>query len=70
MQESGGQGTDPMQCSESGYNTEYPREPGGITDPEYSIQVGVQALADVLSMARVESPVDLDGISLTLQGYN
>ena len=70
MQESGGQGTDPMQCSESGYNTEYPREPGGITDPEYSIQVGVQALADVLSMARVESPVDLDGISLALQGYN
>ncbi len=70
MQESGGQGTDPMQCSESGYNTEYPREPGGITDPEYSIKVGVQALAEVLSMAHVESPVDLDGISLALQGYN
>ena len=70
MQESGGQGTDPMQCSESGYNIEYPREPGGITDPEYSIKVGVQALAEVLSMAHVESPVDLDGISLALQGYN
>ena len=70
MQESGGQGTDPMQCSESGYNTEYPREPGGITDPEYSIKVGVQALAEVLGMAHVESPVDLDGISLALQGYN
>ena len=70
MQESGGQTSDPMQCSESGYNTEYPREPGGITDPEYSIKVGVQTLAEVLDMAGVESPVDLDGISLALQGYN
>ena len=70
MQESGGQTSDPMQCSESGYNTEYPRVPGGITDPEYSIKVGVQTLAEVLSMAGVESPIDLDGISLALQGYN
>ena len=70
MQESGGQTSDPMQCSESGYNTEYPREPGGITDPEYSIKVGVQTLAEVLDMAGVDSPVDLDGISLALQGYN
>ena len=70
MQESGGQTSDPMQCSESGYNTEYPRELGGITDPEYSIKVGVQTLAEVLDMAGVESPVDLDSISLALQGYN
>ena len=70
MQESGGQTSDPMQCSESGYNTEYPREPGGITDPEYSIKVGVQTLAEVLDMAGVDSPVDLDGISLAVQGYN
>ena len=70
MQESGGQTSDPMQCSESGYNTEYPREPGGITDPEYSIKVGVQTLAEVLDMAGVDSPVDLDRISLALQGYN
>ena len=51
MQESGGQGTDPMQCSESGYK-------------------GVHTLADVLNMAGVESPIDLDRISLALQGYN
>ena len=70
MQESGGQTSDPMQCSESGYNTEYPREPGGITDPEYSIKVGVQTLAEVLDMAGVDSPVDLERISLALQGYN
>ena len=70
MQESGGQGTDPMQCSESGYNTRYPHAPNSITDPEYSIDVGVHTLADVLNMAGVESLIDLDRISLALQGYN
>ena len=70
MQESGGQGTDPLQCSESGYNTRYPHAPNSITDPEYSIDVGVHTLADVLNMAGVESPIDLDHISLALQGYN
>ena len=70
MQESNGQGSDPMQCSESGYNTRYPHAPNSITDPEYSIDVGVHTLADVLSMAAVESPIDLDRISLSLQGYN
>ena len=70
MQESRGLGSDPMQCSESGYNTRYPRTPGGITDPEYSIDVGVQTIAEVLLMAEVESPIDLDHISLALQGYN
>ena len=70
MQESGGQGTDPMQCSESGYNTRYPHAPNSITDPEYSIDVGAHTLADVLNMAGVESPIDLDHISLALQGYN
>ena len=70
MQESGGQGSDPMQCSESGYNTRYPHYPNAITDPEYSINVGVQTLADVLRMAGTESPIDLDRVSLALQGYN
>ena len=70
MQESGGRGSDPMQCSESGYNTHYPHAPNSITDPEYSIDVGVHTLADVLNMAGVESPIDHDHISLALQGYN
>jgi hypothetical protein len=70
MQESGGQGSDPMQCSECGFNTRYPHCPGGITDPEYSIDVGIQNLADCLRLSGVESPIDLDGISLALQGYN
>ena len=70
MQESGGRGNDPMQASECGYNTQYPRTPGGITDPEYSISVGIQNLADCLQTARAESPIDLDHIQLALQGYN
>ena len=70
MQESGGQGFDPMQASESGYNTRYPRTPNAITDPEYSIDVGVQTVTDSLQQAEVESPVDMENIKLALQGYN
>ena len=70
MQESGGLGTDPMQASESGYNTRYPNTPNGITDPAYSIEVGVQTVSGVLSEAEVESPVDMVHIKLALQGYN
>ena len=70
MTESGGKGTDPMQAAESGYNTKYPHKPGAITDPEYSIDVGVQTIAATLKQAKVESPLDLEGIKLALQGYN
>ena len=70
MQESGGRGSDPMQASESGYNTRYPNTPGAITDPEYSIDVGIQTLADSLNAAQVENPVDMEHIKLALQGYN
>lgn len=70
MQESGGQGIDPMQSSESGFNTEYPRERGGITDPEYSIACGIQELKSCLDSAEVESPIDMEHIKLALQGYN
>ena len=70
MQESSGRGLDPMQCSECGFNTRYPHYPNGITDPEYSIDVGIQNLADCLQLSSVESPIDLDRISLALQGYN
>ena len=70
MQESGGRGNDPMQASECGYNIQYPRTPGGITDPEYSISVGIQNLADCLQTAGAESPIDLEHIQLALQGYN
>ena len=70
MQESGGRGTDPMQCSECNFNTLYPHTPGSITDPEYSINVGIQNLADCLQIAECRSPVDLGAIKLALQGYN
>ena len=67
MQESGGRGGDPMQCSACGYNDQYP---GGITDPEYSINIGIRYLADCLHAAGVTSPMDLEHIKLGLQGYN
>lgn len=70
MQESGRRGLDPMQASESGYNTRFPHSPNAITDPEYSIDVGVQTIADSLRQADVESPIDMDNIKLALQGYN
>lgn len=70
MQESGGRGTDPMHSSESPYNTSYPRKPGGITNAEYSIQVGVKTLKENISKAGVKNPVDMDHIRLAVQGYN
>lgn len=70
MQESGGRTTAPMQCSECNFNTRYPHAPDSITDPEYSVEVGVQNLADCLEIAGCESPIDMDHIKLALQGYN
>ena len=70
MQESGGRGNDPMQASECPYNTEYANTPNGITDPEYSINVGIQYLASCLAEAEVESPIDMGHIKLAIQGYN
>lgn len=70
MQESGGQGNDPMQASESSFNTKYPNTPGGISDPEYSIEVGVQAFADVLRQAGVQGVDDEERLYIALQAYN
>ena len=70
MQESAGRGLDPMQASESGYNVRFPRIPNGITDIEYSIDVGIQTLASCFRKAEVEHPFDLERIKLGLQGYN
>lgn len=70
MQESGGRGSDPMQASECAFNIKYPKTPGGITDPEYSINIGIQNLADCLSQAGTKDPADIEQISLALQGYN
>lgn len=70
MQESGGKGNDPMQASESGFNEKYPRVPNGITDPEYSIEVGVKTFADCIKQAKVKDPFDTEKLYLALQGYN
>ena len=70
MQESGGKGNDPMQASESGYNTKYPRIPNGITEPEYSIDVGTHTFSDCVKKANVKDPSDTEHIYLALQGYN
>ena len=70
MQESGGKGNDPMQASESGYNTKYPRVPNGITNPEYSIEVGTHTFSDCLKKAKVKNSSDTERIYLALQAYN
>lgn len=70
MQESGGQGTDPMQSSEGNFNTKYPKKPNGITNPEYSIDCGVQEIKSCLISAEVKNPMDMENIKLALQGYN
>lgn len=70
MQESGGKGNDPMQCSECGLNTKYPHKPNSIKDPEYSIEVGINYLANLLKQANCKSPLDLEHIRLALQSYN
>lgn len=70
MQESGGKGKDPMQASECAFNKKYPTTPNGITDPEYSIRVGVQNFADSLKRANCTDPLDIPSLSLALQGYN
>lgn len=70
MQESGGRGLDPMQASECMFNTKYPNKPGGITNPEYSIDCGIQELRNCLQAAEVQNPIDLEHIKLALQGYN
>lgn len=70
MQESQGKGTDPMQASLFPYNSKYPQRVDGITDPEYSIKVGIQYLADCFEKANVEDVNDDDHIALALQGYD
>jgi hypothetical protein len=58
QQESGGRHLDVMQSSES-----IGLPPGAITDPEYSIQIGVKYFADVMKQAKGD-------IHLALQAYN
>jgi len=68
MQESRGEGTDPMQASGSYYNEKYAG--ATIEDPDYSIKTGVQELSVAIAAAKVRRPDDVERISLAVQGYN
>jgi hypothetical protein len=70
MQESKGQGLDPMQASECPYNTRYEQVPNGIEDPDYSIAVGVAYFAECLRSAGCTSPEQTEALALAIQGYN
>lgn len=70
MQESGGRGNDPMQSSECPFNTRFPNTPNAITEPEYSIQVGVQYYAACVQEAGCTTPSDMGKLELSWQGYN
>lgn len=65
MQESGGRVLDVMQSSEYAGLA-----PNTITDPERSIDYGVQAVRDALQAAGCASPAQTDFLKLALQGYN
>ena len=64
MQESSGQGTDPMQSSEGAYNTQYPQQPNGITDPSYSISCGIQEICPISALPC--RPITLAQIPISL----
>lgn len=68
--ESHGNGNDPMQASEGGYNKKYPRIPNGIQDPYYSIECGIQELKAAIIKADVADEKDYARIKIALAGYN
>lgn len=64
QQESGGNGTDIFQCSES-----LGKEQGTLSVKE-SIEQGVKYLSGMLDNANVKDPYDIDRIKIALQAYN
>jgi len=62
MTESKGLGNDPMDASV------FINQP--ITNPEYSIEIGVKYIANCLNKANVTSPSDTKKIYLAIQGYD
>lgn len=64
QQESGGNGTDVFQASES------MGLPVNTLSTDRSIKQGVKYLSSCLDTAGCKSPVDIDKIKLALQGYN
>lgn len=70
MAESGGRGTDVMQCSECPCNEKFSKAPNSITDVDYSIEIGIKYFSECLKQAGCVSPSDIPKLSLALQGYN
>lgn len=71
MQESAGKGLDPMQSSESPYNTSFPNEPNGIQDPIYSIDVGIRSLKNNMDLIGINKPQDsYEKLKILIQSYN
>lgn len=68
--ESAGVGTDPMNSSESIFNTKYVQMPGGILDPLYSIEIAAQTLQYLKDLAKIQGPEDIEKIRLVVQAYN
>ena len=60
----------PEISSECEFNTQFEKKPNAISDPEYSIQVGIRYFAKCLEKANVSSLKDEKGIFLALQSYN
>lgn len=58
---------DPFACSESGLAV---KQPDGITDPEYSIEIGVYCFSLKLQKAKCASPSDRNNLFKALQAYN
>ena len=59
-----------MEATKGSFNTKSPKQPNGITDPEYSISCGVQEIKSCLERAGVKNPLDMENIKLALQSYN
>lgn len=70
MPEASDKGNNPMQTSESTFNEKYPRKPNGITDLEYSIEIGIKTLSDCFKQASVKDPFENENIYLALKVYN
>lgn len=67
MQESKGLGEDPMNASSFELNTLFPT---GISDPDYSIQIGIKQFKQCLIKSNVQDINDEKALYLAIQGYN
>lgn len=65
-----GRGTDVMNAGEFAFNTQYPKQRGMITDPEYSIECGIQEFKELLSLVGVESETDSEKLLIVYQAYH